>query len=105
MSTVINFLKNYYPDKTINLIIEYAIDQQVELYFLNRLTCVPQPLTMVQLAGIKKFGGVTILLETGQTYQIGLMMEQTKKGTYQEVRLADLIVDEKILNKIKKEFG
>jgi hypothetical protein len=104
VNTVINFLKNYFSDKTINLIITSAIEQQVELYFLNRLTCVPQPLTMVQLAGIKKFGGVSVLLETGQTYQIGLIMEQTRKGTYQEVRLADLIVDEETLNKIKKEY-
>lgn len=104
VSKAINFLSNIYSDKTIVSILESAINRRFEIHFLNRLTGVPQSLTTVQLAGIKKFGGVNILLETGQTYQIGLEMDQNRKGTYQEIYFADLIVGEKTLAQIKKEF-
>lgn len=105
MSQTVNFLNDIYSKTTINSILDFAINGRWEIYFLNRLTNVLQPLTMVQLAGIKKFTGINILLETGQTYQLGLVMDQIMKGTFQEVRLFDLIVDKNTLKEIKMEFG
>jgi hypothetical protein len=105
VSTVINYLNAIYSEKTINSILDFAINQNCEIHFINKLTNVPRPLTRVQLMGMKKFRGVNILLETGQTYQIGLEMDGPAKGTYQEIYLADLVVDKATLEQIKHTFG
>lgn len=104
MHTTIHYLHTIYNDQAINFILEAAINQQFEIYFINELTNIPQPLTLVQLMGLKKFGGIKILLETGQTYQIGLEIEPLT-GTYQTLHLADLIVNNATLKNIQKIFG
>lgn len=101
----VNYLNAIYTETTINSILDAAINGKFEIHFLNQLIGTPQPLTRVQLMGIKKFRGVNILLETGQTYQIGLEMNQNIKGSYQEIYFIDLIVDNVTLDKIKNEFG
>lgn len=103
VNQIIYYLSNLYNETTINSILDLAINGIYEIYFLNSQTNVIQPLTMVQLMGIKKFRGVNILLETGQTYQIGLEMHPKKGQTYQEVYIIDLIVNKNTLDRIKNK--
>lgn len=101
MDKALHYLSAIYNEKRVHSILESAINQEFEIYFINELTKAPQPLTLVQLMGIKKFGGVNILLETGQTYQIGLEIESVG-GTYQAIYLTDLIVSTATLEHIKR---
>lgn len=99
-----NYLSNIYSKTVMLAIMEAAMSGRWKIYFLSDLTTQPQVLTMVQLAGIMKFSCVNINLETGQTYQAGLEMNREGMGTYQDVGLADLIVDEETLKLIKKRI-
>jgi hypothetical protein len=105
VSSDVCLLRDIYSEATINSILDYAINRGCEICFMNRLTSMLQPLTFVQLAGIQKFRGVNILLETGQTYEIGLESERLGPGSYQEIYFYDLLVDKKNLDLIKMEFG
>lgn len=105
MNQTVNYLSHLYNETTLHSILDLAINGKYVIYFLNQKTHIPEALTRVQLMGIKKFRGVNILLETGQTYQIGLEMNPIEGATYQEIYLSDLIVDNNTLAPIKKEFG
>jgi hypothetical protein len=100
-----NYLGNIYSKTIILSIIDAAMMGRWQIYFLNDVTNLPQPLTMVQLAGIRRFSSVNINLETGQTYQAALEIAREGMGTYQDVGMMDIIVDESTLNHIVKEFG
>ena len=93
-----------YSDAAIKSILEFASTGGCKIYFLNDNSGMPQQLTATQLAGIKKFGGVNIVLETGQTFQIGLEIGNVR-GTFQEIYFADLVVDHQTLLRLKNEFG
>jgi hypothetical protein len=98
-------LNETYSDTAIKSVLEFAINGGCKIYFLNNITGMPQQLTPTQLAGIKKFGGVNIVLETGQTYQIGLEIGGNSRGTYQEIYFDDLVVDHQTLIQLRNEFG
>jgi hypothetical protein len=93
-------LGDFYGVKKLNAIINAALDGEWEIHFLSRLTNESQALTRVQLHGLTKFSQITILLETGQTYQQGLGVEDNGVGTYQDIGLMDLIVDEETFKRI-----
>lgn len=105
MKAEIHFLNKIYNAATITSILNFAIDNGLEIYFVSNLTGIPQPVTPVQLLGIKKFGGVSTLLETGQSYQIGLDIPKNPKGTYQDITIDDLFVNSETLEIITNEFG
>lgn len=93
-------LGDFYGAKKLNAILSAALDGEWDIHFLSRLTNESQALTRVQLHGLIKFQQITILLETGQTYQQGLGVEETGVGTYQDIGLMDLLVDEVTFKRI-----
>lgn len=101
MKQSMQLLSAIYKEPTLLTILEGAINKHWPVYFLSRLTDEYQALTAVQLAGIRRFRRVIILLETGQTYEVGIERVQNRPGTYQEVGYGDLLVDEKTLAAIQ----
>lgn len=104
MSNVKIRLSYCYSGRAFKEIIDAAALGQWQIYFYNSLTQQPDPLTRIQLAGISRYGRISILLETGQTYQVGMGLPEDS-GTYQEVGHDDLLVDEVTLEKLTAQFG
>lgn len=93
-----------YSGRALKEIIDAGALGQWPLYFYNKLTEEHQPLTRIQLAGISRYGRISILLETGQTYQVGMGLPEDA-GTFQEVGHDELLVNETILQTISAQFG
>lgn len=97
MSHALTRLGDHYTKKMVIAILEDAASQRFPIYFVSQLTHEPQALTFIQIAGMIKFQSITILLETGQTYQPGLELDESGDGTFQTITLIDLLADEATL--------
>jgi hypothetical protein len=104
MSNVRIRLSYCYSGRVFKEIIDAAALGQCIIYYHNQLSQAPEPLTRIQLAGISRYGRICILLETGQTYQVGMGLPEDS-GTYQEVGHDDLLVNEATLEKLTAQFG